>query len=424
MLKDKNIILGITGGIAAYKSLELTRLLVKEGASVHGIMTKASTEFIGPLSLQTLSGNPVSTDLFDLSKESEISHISLADKADLMVVAPATANILGKVTSGIADDLLTTVIMATKAPLLFAPAMNVNMYENPIVKKNIEALKTFGYNFVGPEEGDLACGYEGKGRMSSPEDIFEEINVLLTPKDLIGKKILITAGPTWEQIDPVRHVSNKSTGKMGYALAKIARRRGAEVTLVSGPSSLPVPLGINFHKIESAEEMKKEVLRIFPSSHIVIMAAAVADFRPVKIVQEKIKKGGSRSLNLELENTPDILKELRKVKKGQLMVGFALETENLVANAEKKLKEKGLDFIVANDPSSGFGKDTNKVILIDRKGSVNTLSSLHKDDVADRILDWVSELLGKTGPKGECQSSDLTGEVGEKHPLMQSLKGH
>ncbi len=424
MLKDKNIILGITGGIAAYKSLELTRLLVKEGTSVHGIMTKASREFIGPLSFQTLSGNPVLTELFDLSDESEISHISLADKADLMVVAPATANILGKVASGIADDLLTTVIMATKAPLLFAPAMNVNMYENPIVKKNIETLKTFGYNFVGPEEGDLACGYEGRGRMSSPEDILEEINILLTPKDLVEKKILITAGPTWEQIDPVRHVSNKSTGKMGYALAKIARRRGAEVTLVSGPSSLPIPLGINFHKIESAEEMKKEVLRIFPSSHIVIMTAAVADFRPVKIVQEKIKKGGSRSLHLELENTPDILKELRKVKKDQLLVGFALETEDLVANAEKKLKEKGLDFIVANDPSFGFGKDTNKVMLIDRNGRVDTLPSLHKDDVADRILDWVSELSGKADSKGECQSSDLTGEVGEKHPLMQRLKGH
>lgn len=424
MLKDKTIILGITGGIAAYKSLELTRLLVKEGVNVHGIMTKASREFIGPLSFQTLSGNPVLTELFDLSDESEISHISLADKADLMVVAPATANILGKVASGIADDLLTTVIMATKAPLLFAPAMNVNMYENPIVKKNIETLKTFGYHFVGPEEGDLACGYEGKGRMSSPEDILEEINILLTPKDFVGKKILITAGPTWEQIDPVRHVSNKSTGKMGYALAKIARRRGAEVTLVSGPSSLPIPLGINFHKIESAEEMKKDVLRLFPSSHIVIMTAAVADFRPVKIVQEKIKKGGSRSLHLELENTPDILKELRKVKKDQLLVGFALETEDLVANAEKKLKEKGLDFIVANDPSFGFGKDTNKVILIDRNGRVDTLPFLHKDDVADRILDWVSELSGKADSKGECQSSDLTGEVGEKHPLMQRLKGH
>jgi phosphopantothenoylcysteine decarboxylase/phosphopantothenate--cysteine ligase len=374
------------------------------------------------LSLQTLSGNPVSTELFELSSESEINHISLADKADLVVVAPATANVLGKVASGIADDLLTTVIMATKASVLFVPAMNVNMYENPIIQKNIGSLKSLHYHFIGPAEGDLACGYEGKGRMSSPEDIVEEMKVLLSPQDLQGKKILITAGPTRERIDPVRHISNQSTGRMGYALAKIARRRGGKVNLISGPSSVPVSHGISLHKVESAEEMREKVLELFPSSHVVIMSAAVADFRPVNVVRNKIKKGASRSITLDLEKTSDILKELGEIKKNQLLVGFALETEDLTANAKKKLAEKQLDFIVANDPSSGFGKETNKITMIDRNGRTVSLPPLHKDEVAEKIIDWFSELLKEKDSKRELQSPDLNDATDKRPPLRPGLK--
>jgi phosphopantothenoylcysteine decarboxylase/phosphopantothenate--cysteine ligase len=394
VIKDKTIVLGVTGGIAAYKAAELTRLLIKSGCNVHVIMTKAATEFVTPLTFQTLSRNPVHTDLFSLIQEAEVGHISMADRADLFVIAPATANVIGKIANGIADDLLTTTVMATKAPVLLAPAMNCNMYENPIVQGNIEKLKGLGYHFIEPETGELACGYEGKGRMAEPADILEEMETILSPKDLKGERILITAGPTFEAIDPVRFIGNRSSGKMGYALAKMALRRGAEVTLISGPSSLKPLRGVRFISVESAEEMGKAVMANLKDATTVVMAAAVADYTPVKVASSKMKKG-KEPLSLELEKTLDILSEIGKKKGKRLLIGFAAETENLVANAKKKLKEKNLDLIVANnvkEPGAGFGVDTNIVTIIDKKGNIEELPKMPKEDVAWRVLDRVAAL--------------------------------
>lgn len=394
MIKDKNIILGVTGGIAAYKAAELTRLLIKGGANVHVIMTKGATEFVTPLTFQTLSRNPVHTDIFSLTQEADVGHISLADRADLSVITPATANIIGKIANGIADDLLSTTIMATKAPVLLAPAMNCNMYDNPIVQGNMERLKGYGYHFIDSETGELACGYEGKGRMAEPSDILEEIEAILSPKDLKGERILVTAGPTYEAIDPVRFIGNRSSGKMGYALASMALRRGADVTLVSGPSSLRPPKGVGFISVESAEEMGKAVMANLKDATAVIMAAAVADYTPKKAVSEKIKKGKG-PLSLELEKTLDILSEIGKKKGKRLLIGFAAETENLVANAKKKLKEKNLDLIVANnvkEPGAGFVVDTNIVTIIDKKGNIEELPKMSKEDVAWMVLDRVAAL--------------------------------
>lgn len=388
-IKDKTIVLGITGGIAAYKAAELTRLLIKAGTNVHVIMTKGATEFITPLTLQTLSKNPVHTDIFNLIQEAEVGHISLADRADLFVIAPATANIIGKIAHGIADDLLTTSVMATKAAVLLSPAMNCNMYDNPIVQENMEKLKGYGYRFIDPETGELACGYEGRGRMAEPADILEEIESILSPKDLKGEKILVTAGPTYEAIDPVRFIGNRSSGKMGYALAKMAVRRGADVTLISGPSSLKPPKGAKFITIETAEEMRKAVVANLKETTSVIMAAAVADYMPKKAASEKMKKGAA-SLSLELAKTEDILAEIGKKKGKRLLIGFAAETGNLVANAKKKLKEKNLDLIVANnvnEPGAGFGVDTNIVTIIDKKGNAQELPKMTKEEVAWRVLD-------------------------------------
>ncbi|MBI3399722.1 MAG: bifunctional phosphopantothenoylcysteine decarboxylase/phosphopantothenate--cysteine ligase CoaBC [Deltaproteobacteria bacterium] len=387
MLNNKKIVLGITGGIAAYKAIELARLFIKNGAEVWPVMTKAAANFITPLSLQTVARNPVSQDMFDLSQESKISHIDLSEKADLVVVVPATANIIGKVACGIADDLLTTVIMATKAPVLFAPAMNSNMYENKIVQHNIERLRKIGYCFIGPDEGDLACGYEGKGRLAPHEDIVDAAEECLAPKDLKGQKVLVTAGPTREAIDPVRFISNPSSGKMGYAIAKAARRRGAEVVLVSGPSYLQHPRGVAFIKTITAEEMAEAAMRHYPQSTVVIMAAAVSDYRPKISHRKKVKKEEAR-LNIEVERTQDILKELGNKKRGQFLVGFALETEDILANARKKLKEKKLDLIVANDPT-GFDGEVTQVTVIDGEGGVEALPPLPKSEVAERILDKV-----------------------------------
>ena len=337
VLKDKDIILGVTGGIAAYKALELTRLIVKAGGRVWPVMTAAATEFIRPLTLATLAGNRVSTGLFDGSGE---DHIALARRADLVIVAPATANIIGKVASGIADDLLSTVIMATGAPVLFAPAMHTRMYENPIVRGNIEKLKQLEYRFVGPEEGDLASGEEGMGRLADPETILDGAITCLTPQDMRGETVLVTAGPTREAIDPVRFLSNRSSGRMGYAIAQAARRRGATVTLVSGPSPLPPPEGVTVVRVTTAAEMAEAALSHYPHSTIVIMAAAVSDFRPKSAAEHKIKKS-SVATPLELEVTEDILREMGRRKEGQFLVGFALETENIVDNAKRKLEEKG-----------------------------------------------------------------------------------
>ena len=391
LIKDKTIVLGITGGIAAYKAAELARLLIKAGSNVHVVMTKGAAEFVTPLTFQVLSKNPVHTEMFSLTQEAEVGHISLADRADLFVIAPATANILGKIANGIADDLLTTSIMATRAPVLFAPAMNCNMYENSIVKGNMNKLKSYDYHFIDAETGELACGYEGKGRMAEPSDILEEIETILSPKDLEGERILVTAGPTFETIDPVRFIGNRSSGKMGYALARMAIRRGADVTLISGPSSLKPPRGVRFISVESAAEMRKAVMTNLKDATTAIMAAAVGDYTPVKAASSKMKKG-KEPLSLELEKTLDILLEIGKKKGKRLLIGFAAETENLMANAKKKLKEKNLDLIVANnvkEPGAGFGVDTNIVTIIDKKGNIEELPKMSKEEVAWRVLDWV-----------------------------------
>ncbi len=388
VIKDKKIVLGVTGAISAYKALELTRLLVKAEATVWPVMTKSSGEFITALSLSTLARNPVATDLFELTGEGRISHIDLAQNSDLIIVAPATANVIGKAATGVCDDLLTTVITAATAPVLFAPSMNCRMWENPVVRGNVDKLKSLGYLFVGPDEGELACGYEGLGRLSPVEDIMEAAEEALRRKDLLGEKILVTAGPTREAIDPVRFVSNASSGRMGYALAKAARRRGAEVVLISGPSYLPRPSGnITFVRVGSAQEMYDACVTYYPQSTIVIMAAAVADYRPAKSYPKKVKKE-AEALTIELERTQDVLKYMGRKKKDQFLVGFALETENLEENARKKLKEKNLDLVVANSPM-GLDSELNQVTIINRENETETLPALPKDEIAERILDNV-----------------------------------
>jgi phosphopantothenoylcysteine decarboxylase/phosphopantothenate--cysteine ligase len=395
MLKDKKIVLGITGGIAAYKAVELLRLLTKAGADVHVIMTRAAQEFIAPLTFQTLSANPVHTELFNLIAEREIGHISLADRADLFVIAPATANVIGKIAAGIADDMLTTTVMATKAPVLIAPAMNVNMYTNPIYRDNEERLRSYGYLFVPPEKGALACGWEGEGKLGAPESIFEAAVTAISPKSLSGQTIMITAGPTREEIDPVRFISNHSSGKMGYALAKAAQRRGARVILVSGPVSLPAPFGVELVRVESARDMQTAVMGQVGQCTVIIKAAAVADYRPVERSGEKIKKQAPE-LSLQLVKTPDILAGLGALEKRPLLVGFAAETRNLEEFAAKKLKEKNADILVANDvsqPDAGFNVDTNRARLLFRNGRVLEYPLMSKDALAGIILDAVATEL-------------------------------
>lgn len=397
MLKGKKIVLGVCGGIAAYKAVELLRLYVKARAEVFVIMTRSAQEFVTPLTFQTLSGHPVHTELFNLFQESEIGHISLADRADLFVVAPATANVIGKVANGIADDLLTTTIMATKAPVLFAPAMNVNMWENPLYRQNEDRLKKFGYHFLEPASGELACGWEGKGKLPDPAVIAEKSRALLSPHDLSGETILITAGPTREELDPVRYLSNYSSGKMGYAVARVARDRGARVVLISGPTALDPPDNVEFVSVTNAKQMLEAVLNRYEESTVIVKAAAVGDYRPVTAATQKIKKGAEDTLSLELEKNPDILAELGRRKGNRVLVGFAAETEDLLENARKKLKAKNLDMIVANDvtaPGAGFEVDTNVVRLLFRDGRVEELPCLAKDEVAYRLLNRISELRG------------------------------
>jgi len=399
MLKNREIILGVSGGIAAYKSVELLRELTKRGANVHVVMTKNAQQFITPLTFQTLSGNPVLCDMFQLLMGSKIGHVTLADIADLMVIAPATANILGKIANGIADNFLSTMVMATTVPVLFAPSMNVNMWESSFVQNNVGKLKAHGYQFVGPIEGDLACGSVGRGKLADIEEVIEKIEDIFTNKDLSGQRALITAGPTLEPIDPVRSITNRSTGKMGFALAKMARRRGATVTLITGPHYLTLPRrDIPQIVVHSAQEMHDAVEHYFEDSHIVIMAAAVADFRPKDILKEKITKRKNGSYLLEMERNPDILKELGEKRHHHILVGFAAETSELMENAEVKLKEKNLDLIVANDVTqegAGFGVDTNIVKILDAHGKVRKLPLMSKDEVADIILDQVVKLVKK-----------------------------
>jgi phosphopantothenoylcysteine decarboxylase/phosphopantothenate--cysteine ligase len=400
ILRDKAIILGVTGGIAAYKAVELLRELTKKGAKVHVVMTRNAQEFITPLTFQTLSGNPVQKNLFSLLEDSKIGHVALADMAHLVVIVPATANIIGKVANGIADDFLSTMIMATRCPVLFAPSMNVNMWGSVAVKQNVEKLKKAGYQLIGPDEGDLACEVIGLGRLTAVEDILERIEELLTEKDMGGKGVLITAGPTHEPIDPVRFITNRSSGRMGFALAKMARRRGADVTLISGPTHLPVPRGnVRFISVGTASEMREAVLEHYKECSVIIKAAAVSDYHPKFVSDQKLKKLNAHA-SLELERNPDIIGEIGSLKGDRVLVGFAAETTDLMANARKKLEEKHLDLIVANDVSrsdSGFATETNKVVIIDSQGKVDPLPLMSKEEVANIILERVLEILRKKG---------------------------
>lgn len=397
MFKDKNILVGVTGGIAAYKAAEIISHLKKAGANIDVIMTQAATKIITPLTLQTLSKNRVVIDMFAEPVSWEVQHIALADKADLCLVAPATANIIGKVANGIADDMLSTTIMATKAPVVFAPAMNVNMYLNPIVQENISKLKERGYSFIEPAEGLLACGYEGKGRLAETDVIVNFISGILSPKDLLGKKILVTAGPTREAIDPVRYITNRSSGKMGYAIADAAAKRGAEVFLITGPTNLKLPCGVSVEQVETTEEMYRKTLALYHSVDIVIKAAAVLDYRPKYMSEQKIKKSG-KDLRIEFESTVDILEELGKQKRKQILAGFAAESEALVENALRKIHKKNLDLIIVNnilEKDAGFDVDTNRVKIIDALGRVEELPLMKKEILADKILDRVKTLLIK-----------------------------
>lgn len=395
MFTGKTVILGVTGGIAVYKAVELLRLLVKAGATVHVIMTKSATEFVTPLTFQTLSGNPVHHELFNLLTEQEIGHISLADRADLFIIAPATANFIGKLAAGIADDLLTTTVMATKAPVLLAPAMNVNMYENAIYQENEAKLKRHGYLFAAPTSGYLACGWEGKGKLQEPSAILEEAAAALSPQDLAGLTVLVTAGPTREEIDPVRYISNHSSGRMGYAIARAARLRGARVILVSGPTALAPPVRVELTSVESAVQMHAAVLQLGKQADVIIKAAAVADYRSAERSLQKLKKK-HEELTLTLVKNCDILAELGRIKPaGQTLVGFAAETENLQKNAAAKLAAKNLDMIVANDVSAagaGFDATTNIVRFIYQNGRDEELPLLPKEQVADEILNRVIQL--------------------------------
>ena len=400
MLKDKTVVIGVSGGIAVYKVCDVVSRLKKLNANVHIIMTKSATEFVTPLTFQSLSQNYVVNDMFEEPKTWDVEHISLAKKADVFLIAPATANVIGKVANGICDDMLTTTVMATTGKVLIAPAMNTNMYKNPILQRNINILKELGYNFVNPESGRLACGDIGEGKLASPEIIVNTVIDLLNnrDKDLQGKKIMITAGPTVESIDPVRYLTNRSTGKMGYAIAKMAADRGADVTLVSGPTNITPPANLKkLIKIQSAEEMYSAIIDNFDENQVIIKSAAVADYKPKTYSDKKIKKSND-DLVIELDRNKDIAYELGKIKKDKILVGFAAETNDLIENAKGKVNKKNLDFIVANDlteEGAGFGTDTNIVKIIDKEGNMNKYPQMKKDEVANVILDKVKSLLEK-----------------------------
>lgn len=396
MLKDKTILVGVTGSIAAYKAATLVSMLVKTGAEVRVLMTKNATNIINPITFETLSGHKCLIDTFDRNFEFKVSHVSLAQKADIFLIAPATANTIAKVANGMADDMLTSVFLAAKCPKIICPAMNTAMYENPITQDNLEKCKKFGFKILEPATGLLACGEKGKGKMPEPQAIFEFIeNEISFEKDFLGKKILVTAGPTQEAIDPVRFITNHSSGKMGYAIAKIAAARGAQVTLISGPVSLNPPQNAKTIKITNAKEMLEAVKENFPDSDIVIKSAAVADFRPKNISAEKIKKTGE-DISIELERTDDILAFLGKNKKpGQILCGFSMETQSLIENSKKKLSAKNLDLIIANNlktPGAGFQADTNQATIIS-KDFQKELPLMQKEELASRILDEIKSFL-------------------------------
>jgi phosphopantothenoylcysteine decarboxylase/phosphopantothenate--cysteine ligase len=393
-VKDRRILLGVSGGIAVYKAVELTRLLAVEGARVRVIMTRSATEFVQPLSFQVLSGQPVCTNLFSLEAESRIGHIQVATEAELMVIAPATANVIGKIANGIADDYLTTAVMACTEPKIICPAMNVNMFQSPAVQENLAKLRSWDYRQVGPDAGELACGVQGLGRLAAMPEIIEAIREALTPQTLQGRRVLVTAGPTREAMDPVRHLTNPATGKMGYALARVAKRRGAEVILVSGPSSFEPPQGMKLVRVESARQMYDAVLDLFPSVDGVVMAAAVSDYRPKVQAPQKIKKEQTVEA-VALERTEDILRHLGEIKGWRILVGFAAETANLVEHARAKLEQKNLDFIVANDVAAahaGFAADTNQVTILWPDGRTESLPLQDKEAVAGEVWDRVESI--------------------------------
>lgn len=414
MLKDKNIILGVTGGIAAYKCVDLVSRLRKQGANVHVILTKGAQNFVTETAMREISGNPVVTSMWQEIQQYDVEHIALAQMADVVLVVPATANVIAKCACGMADDMLTTTLLATKAPVFFAPAMNTNMYENSITQQNLHTLQERGCHIIEPAAGHLACGTSGVGRMPEPQELVEILaDFFATGKesaepdeddsrqhlaeglDFSGVNILVTAAGTREPIDPVRYIGNRSSGKMGYAIAEAARDLGANVTLISGPSALTPLAGVNFFKVESARDMRRLVLENFPESQIVIKAAAVADYRVKNVADHKIKKN-DEELTLVLEKNPDILKELgQKKQKGQVLVGFAAETQNLIQYAQSKLEKKNLDMIVANDvskPQAGFNVDTNLIKLLKRDGSIEELPLMSKKDLAYIILNHVMKI--------------------------------
>ncbi|MGH4122297.1 MAG: bifunctional phosphopantothenoylcysteine decarboxylase/phosphopantothenate--cysteine ligase CoaBC [Clostridium sp.] len=394
MENAKTVVIGVTGGIAVYKALDVISRLRKENVCVHVIMTKAALEFVNPISFQTLSQNMVIHDMFEEPKAWEIQHISLAKKADLLVVVPATANIIGKVANGIADDMLTTTIMATLAPVIFAPAMNVNMYNNPILQDNIKKLEDYGYDFIMPTTGRLACGDIGQGKLAGTEEIVEIIMSNLYPiKDMLGTRVLVTAGPTIAPIDPVRFITNRSTGKMGYAIAREAVDRGASVTLISGPSYEKVPFGVKVIRINTNEEMRAAAISHYEDSDIVISAAAVADYKPKFYSSSKIKKSED-GLSIEFVRDNDILEELGLNKKEQILVGFAAESNDLLQNAKAKLLKKNLDYIVANDISAsdvGFGTDDNRVVILSKDNSPIALDKMAKKQVARELFSLINK---------------------------------
>lgn len=398
MLKGRKIVVGVTGGIASYKSIDIVSRLKKAGATVQVIMTESATKFVTPLTFREISGNPTVTSMWGEPTNWNVEHIALANWADLFLIAPATANIIGKIANGIADDMLSTTIMATKAPVILAPAMNSNMYINPITQHNIQRLTALGYHFIEPAHGMLACGVHGQGRLPEPVVIVDNVvSFFSDANSLCGKKILITAGGTREPIDPVRYIGNRSSGKMGYALAEQAAARGADVVLVSGPSSLPPPNRVKIVNVETALQMKDAVISYFNDADIVIKSAAVADYRPQHAASHKIKKS-EESMTIVLEKNPDILLELGKLKTRQFLAGFAAETQDLINNAKEKLTKKNLDMIVANDvtaPGAGFNIDTNIVKLLYRDGHIEELQQMTKTSLAKLILDKISEQLQK-----------------------------
>ncbi len=398
MLKGKTVVLGVTGSIAAYKMADVASMLVKQHAEVHVIMTANACKFINPITFETLTSNKCLVDTFDRDFEFDVKHISLAKKADVFVVAPASANIIGKIANGIADDMLSTTIMAAECTKLVAPAMNTRMYHNRIVQDNIAKLKDYGYEFIAPASGHLACGDNGDGKLADVNVIFDSIVKSLAEKDLIGKKFVITAGPTREAIDPVRFISNRSTGKMGYALAKRAALRGADVVLISGPVSIAPPDNVKVVNIESAEDMFNAVVKESEDADVIIKSAAVADYRPVTVSDEKIKKENGGMNEIKLERTKDILAYLGEHKKdGQILCGFSMETQNLMENSVKKLNKKNADMIVANsikDANAGFGVDTNIITIITKDDAV-AYPVMTKDEVADEIINAVVKLKEK-----------------------------